>query len=170
MPAGIEGASNRQQASTVERQQYHTTLAPTRYGVGVVMDAATGTVRVPNATDTGASIYGLLVRPYPTTGGVASDPLGTGTVNPASGEANVMKRGYMTVRLYGAVAAVKGGPVNIGLGNAVGPGDVPGGITGTAPAAGIAAVLPGAYFMGPAYTDPNPINAGAAIVEIAYNI
>jgi hypothetical protein len=47
--------------------------------------------------------------------------------------------------------------------------DVSGGVTGSAASATILAI-PNCYFMGPAFTDPNTVNAGASIVEIAYNI
>jgi hypothetical protein len=62
---------------------------------------------------------------------------------------------------------VKGQQVNVSL--TVAASDVSGGVTGSAASATILAI-PNCYFMGPAFTDPNTVNAGASIVEIAYNI
>jgi hypothetical protein len=171
MPAGIAGNANRQQASTIERQVMHATLAPTVYGVMTTMDSATGTVRIPATGDLAATgavngFYGFLVRPYPT--GSSQDALGVSTPMTAAqgGEANILKRGYMTVRLYGVTTAAKGQQVNVSLTAAAS--DVAGGVTTTVAGTNILAV-PNCYFMGPAFADPN--NAGAPnIVEIAYNI
>jgi hypothetical protein len=168
MPAGIAGNTNRQQASTVERQVMSATAPATTYGVFMAMDAPTGTVRLPTAGDTAATIYGLLVRPYPTQSSTDGLNVSTPMTNAQGGEANILKRGYMTVRLYGVTAAVKGGAVQVSLATA--GSDVPGGVTATPVAAGIINV-PNCYFMGPAFTDPNTANTGApSIVEIAYNI
>jgi hypothetical protein len=171
MPAGIAGATNRQQASTVERQVMSAAAPATVYGVMMTMDTATGTVRIPTAGDTLAGptnpLYGFLVRPYPTNS--SQDALGVSTpmTSAQGGEANILKRGYMTVRLYGVATVVKGQQVNVSL--TVAASDVSGGVTGSAASATILAI-PNCYFMGPAFTDPNTVNAGASIVEIAYNI
>lgn len=158
MPAGIPGVANRLHDATIEAQILDAALPPLHYGTGVVMDAATGQIRAPNATDTAASVYGLFVRPYPTQAG--QDPLGTDTP-PVSGVCNILKRGYMTVKLLGATAAVKGAPVHLGIA-ASGGGNIAGGITADAPAAGTIIALTNAYFMGAA--DP------AGNTEIAYNL
>jgi hypothetical protein len=155
MPAGIPGAVNRVGASpTVVAETIDAALPPTQYGTAVMMDAATGTIRVPTTGDT--AFYGMLVRPYPTN--ASQDGLGVNTP-PASGICNIMKSGFMTVLLRGATAAVKNGAVNVWLAAAAG-GQIPGGIT--AVSSGSTAALPGAYFVGPA--DAN------GMTEIGFNI
>lgn len=165
MPTGIPGVVNRIQSAHVEAQLASTAAGtfPTSFGMGLVMDATTGMVRLPVAGDApapGGLAYGLLVRPYPTHGPAQiNEPLGGGTPLP-SGICNVLKRGYMTVLLRGAVAAVRGAPVYVWKAAAAG-GQVPGGITadGTTPASVM--LLPG-YFLGAA--------DASGITEIALNI
>jgi hypothetical protein len=163
MDVGYPGATNRNHDATVEAQLINSTTPPTAYGIGVAMDAATGSIRPPVTADT--AIYGLYVRPWPTQGfgvppGSLNDPLGAATP-PVSGIGNVLKRGYMTVKLQSTAAAVKGAPVQIWTGAAAGP-HVPGGINADAAAAGSNVTLPNSYFMGAA--DAN------GITEIAVNI
>ena len=162
MPAGIPGAVNRVNDATVEAQVLSATNYPTTYGVGLAMDAATGTVRLPAAADT--AIYGLYVRPYPTHS--SQDPLGVSTppTPPVAGAfgtpvANVLRRGYMTVQLMGATPAVKGAQAYVWIAAAAG-GQVPGGITAVN-TAGSSLPLPG-VFMGPADPTGN--------TEVALNI
>lgn len=161
MPAGIAGNTNRQQASTVERQVMSATAPATTYGVFMAMDAPTGTVRLPTAGDTAATIYGLLVRPYPTQSSTDGLNVSTPMTNAQGGEANILKRGYMTVRLMSGTA-VKGGAVGVGL-----PGDA------DTPIGGISALPVGAtiaplgspmttYFTGPA--------DATGMTEIAFNL
>jgi hypothetical protein len=124
-----------------------------------MIDPVVGQVRPPDAAD-GATpaIYGLYVRPYPTN--ASQDPLGVDTP-PTWGEANILKRGYMTVRLMSGTA-VKGGAVGVGL-----PGDA------DTPIGGISALPVGAtiaplgspmttYFTGPA--------DATGMTEIAFNL
>ncbi|MBR7560107.1 hypothetical protein KC218_26515, partial [Mycobacterium tuberculosis] len=66
-------------------------------GYGLFGKIVSGKFVPVGAGDTASSAYGLLVRPYPTTGGAASDPLGTATP-PLGGIGDVMRRGYMTVK------------------------------------------------------------------------
>jgi hypothetical protein len=159
MDVGFMGGPNRAHDSTIEVQQIDPSAPPTAFGVGVVIDATTGGIRLPASGDT--AIYGLYVRPFPTVGGpVSNDPLYTSTP-PTQGQGNVMKRGYMTVQLNGAVAATKDAPVYVWKA-AAGSGQVPGGITadGSVPADVIQ--LPSSYFTGPA--------DAKNMTEIAYNI
>jgi hypothetical protein len=142
----------------VEAQIIMNTQPPTFYGQVLVMEPTTGQVRPPNATDPAApNFYGLYVRPYPTH--ATQDALGVDTP-PTQGEANVLKRGYMVVRLMAGVA-IKGGPVTVGLAGGATP---VGGITGLPVGAGVALLGDPAttYFMGPA--------DATGMCEIAYNI
>jgi hypothetical protein len=159
LPAGIPGTVNRIHDATVLAEILHTTLYPTLYGTVVCMDAATGTIRAPATAD--VVFDGLYSRPYPTQSG--QDPLGTSTPPTAAQQpvGNVLKRGFMSVQLRGASAAAKGQQANVWTGAPAG-GQVPGGITAVAPAAGSCVVLPGAFFRGPA-------DAGG-FTEIEYNL
>lgn len=159
MPAGIPGGVNRHFHSTIEAQITSTANPPTLYGVPVVIDATTKQVRPLLTTgDTGASIYGFLVRPFPATGN-GIDGLGTGT--PAtSGMCNVLVRGYMSVSLGGATAAAKGGIVYARVAAPAG-GKPLGGIEAAADSTNTV-IVPNAHFMGPADASGN--------VEIAFNI
>jgi hypothetical protein len=164
MPTGFPGALSRVEHATVEAQQINTTTPPTYYGQVVVMDPATGTIRPPATADV-AGFYGLSVRPYPTQGfgvppGSLNDPIGAATPPPA-GTVDVLRRGYMLVKLGGATAAVKNAPVNVWTGASAG-GQTQGNVTAVAPAAGTCVALPNAIFMSGA--DAN------GIVEVAYNI
>ena len=167
MDVGYPGSTNRNHDSTVVREILTPTLAaqPTSYGVMLAMDA-TGVVRVPTAGDTLANFAGFFVRPYPTQGGTLSapvnDPLYVSTPPGPAAEANVLKRGFMTVKLNAASPAVsKGQPVGIFIGTPT-AGNPAGGVTGAAPGATVIAV-PGSYFQGPG-------DVGQSMTEIAYNL
>jgi hypothetical protein len=156
MPAGIPGDINRAFAATVEAAIVSgaTPGKFSNYGLAGVINAADGAFRVVAAGDTVA--YGFLARPFPTNS--SQDALGTST--PAtSGAADVLRRGYMTVKLYGATAAAKGGKAWIRIQNA-GAGQIIGGVEAASDAANT--IDANAVFMGPADSDGN--------VEIAYNI
>lgn len=161
MPAGIPGEPNRAQQFTIEPGSvtpFGTAGAPAAYGVPMVIDATSGNIgnyRTLKSGDT--KVDGLLVRPYPTQS--SQDPLGTSTP-PASGQIDIMKRGYMTVLLSGSGAAAKGAPVYVWTAAASGT-HIVGGFEATDPSTSGFAVT-GAYFMGPADANGN--------VEIAFNI
>lgn len=159
MPAGIPGAVNRMQSANVEAQQLDIVNYPTAYGVPVAIDATTHNMRKIKAADTAASVYGFYVRPFPTTTGAVSDGLGVSTT-PVSGIGNVLKRGYMTIQLNGATAAVKGGTIYVRT--VTGTGTIIGGVEAAADGTNTFALTSNSYFMGPADTNGN--------VEIAFNI
>ena len=157
--AGFPGATNRNHDATVTAEAINSANAPAAYGIGICVDA--NGIRPPTGTDT--SINGLYVRPYPTQGGgpvsgIVNDPLGTSTP-PNAGIGNVLKRGFMTVRLAGGGPVVKGGQVFISTVAATA-----GQVFGTSAAAGASPITLGAqtYFNGPA--DPG------GITEIAFNL
>jgi hypothetical protein len=161
MDVGYPGAVNRTQPATVQAEILNTTTPPLGYGTMLVMDSATGTLRPPTGTDTLAGFAGLYVRPYPRQSNLnINDPLGTATP-PTTGMGDVLKRGYMIVRLNTASpAVVKGQPVGVFIGAAT-AGNPAGGVTGAAPGATVLA-LTNSQFMGPA--DAN------GMTEIAYNL
>ncbi len=159
MPAGIPGAVNRASSANVEAAIVDATLPPASYGLGLVIDGTSHNVRIPKSGDTANSIYGMYVRPYPT-GGSATDGLGTSTPPGAGSIANVLKRGYMTVKLNGATAAAKGGTVFVRI--LTGTGTVIGGIEAAADSTNTVTLPSNWYFTGPADASGN--------VEIAVNI
>lgn len=169
MPAGIPGDVNRAFQATVEPNIISAASPPTQYGLAVALDPANG-IRGIGAGDTAALVYGVLVRPYPLSPSVAANYMGqqplanpaTG-VPPVSGPCDVMKKGYMTVRLYGATAALRGGVVYLRIANA-GAGQIVGGFEAAADAGNTIVVgnQNTTYFRGPADAAGN--------VEIAYNL
>lgn len=158
MDVGYPGAVNRVHDASVQAEMMSTASPPLTYGAMLVMDPATASVRPPTGTDTAAEFAGLFVKPYPRQTNV-NDPLGTFSP-PTSGMCDVLKRGYMTVKLNGASpAVVKGQPVGIFIG-AASANNPAGGVTGAAPGATVLAV--NGTFMGPA--DAN------GMTEVAYNL
>lgn len=151
MPSGIPGDVSRKSHSTIESHNMATPVAA--FGLFVKMDAL-GNLAPLASADTAASVYGLLVRSYPTTS--ATNDLGAAA--PVKGINDVMVRGYMTVKCN-AGTAKKGGVVHVRVGAA----------TTAKPLGGIEAVADGANtiavnarFMHEADAQGN--------VEIAYNI
>lgn len=168
MPSGIPGDVNRSGASPViEPNIIDSSAPPTAYGIPVALDATNG-IRPIITPDAAVNLYGLLVRPYPTNQQTTnsffgSNPLGTAAVPPTSGMCDVLKKGYMTVKLYGATAAVAGGAVYVRTQNA-GAGQVVGGIEAAADGGNTiqAGAANSTYFRGPADSNGN--------VEIAWNL
>lgn len=158
MPAGIAGDVNRGQHSTITPEMitaFGVTGAPTAYGLACKIDATTGKVRMVADPDTTAD--GFLVRPFPTNS--SQDALGTSTPI-ADGVCDLMRRGFMTVKLGGAAAAVKGGAVYV-WSSASATTHVQGQVEAADPTTD-GFILAGAYFVGPA--DAN------GITEIGFNI
>ncbi|NSX05083.1 structural cement protein Gp24 [Cupriavidus gilardii] len=156
MPSGIPGDISRQSQATVEPQIFDPALPFPGYGLfgklaaGKFVPVASG--------DTAAVIYGLLVRPYPTTGGAGSEPLGTATP-PTKGVCDVLRRGYMTVKNNAGTPAL-GGTVYVRVAAAA-DGKPIGGIEAAADGTNTVAVT-GAIFM-----DGGDANGN---VEISFNI
>jgi len=153
IPAGIPGAVNRTGQSTIEAQVFDAAFPVLLYGVPVKI--VSGLVRPIASGDAASLVYGFLARPYPANS--SQDGLGVG-VPVVSAIADVMRRGYMTVKLNNVTAATKNGAVYVRNANA-GAGTPIGGLEAGATDT---VLIPGAYFMGPADADGN--------VEIAYNI
>ena len=168
MPAGIPGAVNRVGGGgklDIEAQFMDPPNPITAYGLAGPIDAGSGDFRAMAGGDTYA--YGFLVRPFPTQATSASAysgqlPLGTNNAPPApppGAVVDVLRSGYMTVLLYGAVAAAKGGQVYVR--NAAADGTHPlGGVEASADGGNAIAIH--ATFTGPADANGN--------VEIAFNI
>lgn len=158
MPAGIPGGINRAEVATVEAQQLDTTNYPTSYGVPVAIDATSKNLRKIIGGDAAAAVKGFYVRPYPTSNGSSSDGLGTVTP-PTSGVANVLRRGYMTVKNNVGTPA-KGGQVYVRV-TANGGNTIIGGVEATSDSTNTIAPA-GCFFTGAADASGN--------VEIEFNL
>jgi len=156
MPSGIPGDVTRQSQSTIEAQLLNSALPFPGYGLpGKIASGAF----VPIAGgDTAASVYGFLVRPYPTEGANASDPLGTG-VPATSGAANILKRGYINVKVNAGTASL-GSAVYIRVATPSGA-KVIGGIEAASDTTNTIQIT-GAYFTGAADASGN--------AEVAFNL
>jgi hypothetical protein len=162
MPFGVQGDVSRAAIATIESQA----LGASAFGqYGVAGKIVTGKF-VPVTTQNDI-VYGFLVRPFPITGANASDPLGT-SVPPATGVANILRRGYFVaqVQLGGATAALGSG-VFLRYQNPSGTqivGGVEGATSGNNYQLTTTYVLSGAgaYFASP--TDAN------GLAEVAFNI
>lgn len=156
MPSGIPGAISRQSVSTIEPALLDSTNTFSAYGLfGKIVSGKFVPV---GSGDTASVVYGLLVRPYPTQGANASDPLGT-AVPKTSGPCDVLRRGYMTVKLNAGTAALAG-QVYVRVANAA-AGKPIGGIEAASDGSNTIAIN-GATFMSAADASGN--------VEIALNI
>lgn len=161
MPFGVPGDISRPSTATVEAQAFGAT-AFSAYGIPAKI---VNGVAIPIAAQNDI-VYGMLARPFPITGANASDPLGT-SVPPTSGVANLMRRGYMTVKVQlGAASCALGSAVYIRYQNPV-AGQIVGGIEGastgnTYQLSGTYSLGTGAYFTGPADANGN--------AEIAFNL
>lgn len=154
MPSGIPGDISRRENMTIESVPFDSGAPFSAYGLfGKI---ASGKLQPVGAGDAAAAAYGLLVRAYPTQS--AQEPLGTATP-PASGIANVLRRGYMTVKLNSGTAALNG-QVYVRVANPSGA-KVVGGIEAAADSTNTIAIT-NCTFMGAADASGN--------VEIAYNI
>jgi hypothetical protein len=163
MPVGYPGQINRVEQAKIEAQVIMPatgTNVPAALGIGLVVDATTGFMRTPIAGDAITSLYGLIVREYPTQGGQA-DALGSYTL-PIQGAVSIMKSGYMMVLVGGAAAPSKGSPVYWRINGAV-TGKQIGGFEAALDATPANTLLvPNAYWTGAA--------DATGICEIAYDI
>lgn len=163
MSTGVPGTISRAVAeSTIESQLYDTSTPPTRYGIPIKY--VSGKVQPIAADDTVANVVqGLLVRPYPTQG-PSSEPLDIAVPDNARQIADVMKRGYMIVKVNASLPAAvptKDGIVYVRKTDH-GAGEYPiGGIESDADG-GKCEALPGCYFTGAMDAD--------RICEVAYNL
>lgn len=162
MPAGVPGMVSRPDQSTMEAASitpFGTTGAPGAFGLAGQIDATTGDFRVVADPDT--AVYGFLAKPFPAIGGNNASSQGLGqAVPPVEGVVAVLTRGYMSVKLGGSTAAVKGGAVYV-WSSADSGAHVKGQVEAADPSTD-GFVVARSYFMGPADADGN--------VEIGFNI
>jgi hypothetical protein len=169
MPAGIPGNISRQpENATVETQLNDAANPVTAFGLPAVLDSTAFALRPFGSSDTAASIYGFIVRPFPTQGSAtnASNTYGGGTPA-ASGIIDVLKRGYINVQLNGTTQATKNGTVYVRI-SANGANTIVGGVEAAADGSHTVA-LTNAYFTGPADATPTS-GASPSNAEVAFNI
>lgn len=104
MPFGVPGDVTRRDQAAIESHIFGATPF-TAYGLPVKLSS--GKVIPMGAGDATQVPFGFLVRPFPTQGANASDPLGT-SVPPTSGEADVLRRGYIMVKCNVGTPALNG--------------------------------------------------------------
>lgn len=151
LPSGIPGMVTRSGA-TIEPQLLDSSNLPTAYGVPVVLDATSHKLRAVKSGDTVVE-FGILVRPYPFQS--TSTDFGPGGV-PTSGLVDVMRRGYISVKLNGATASFNGGTVYVRVANGTANDPVGGILAAAAGTAGADTVaMTKAFFTGPADADGN---------------
>lgn len=130
MPSGIPGDVTRKSQSVIEA----VILGATAFtAFGVLGKISAGKLVPFGSGDKDGDEYGILVRAYPTTS--SQDPLGTSTP-PTKGAVDVLKRGYITVKVNAGTAAL-GSQVyvriaNAGVGKPIGGIEAVGEVVGTA--------------------------------------
>jgi hypothetical protein len=157
MPSGIPGAVNRASLAKVDAAILDAVNYPTSFAVPVVIDATSTNMRKVMAGDAAANIFGIYVRPFPTSNGSTVDGLGTATP-PNAGIGSVLKSGYIDAKVnYGT--CTKDSPVYVRTvaGAFATIGGFEAGADGTN-----SFVLPNAYWNGTADANGN--------AEIAYNL
>lgn len=169
MPAGIPGNISRQpEAATVETQLNDAGNPVTAFGLPAVMDSTAFALRPFGSSDTAASIYGFVVRPFPTQGSSSNVQNSFGQGTPAvPGPIDVLKRGYINVQLNGTTQSTKNGTVYVRI-SANGANTIVGGVEAAADGSHTVA-LTNAYFTGPADATPTS-GASASNAEVAFNI
>lgn len=150
---GIPGAVSRPDQQHIESQPLDAANVFSQYGLpGKIVNSLFRPISA-----TGEAAYGWLVRPFPTQGPNASDPVGSATP-PTSGVANILRRGYISAKCNAGTPALNSA-VYIRFQNPSGA-QIVGGVEAAAHADTY--VLPGAVFTGTKDANGN--------VEIAFNI
>lgn len=120
MPAGIPGDVNRKLGlATITPEIQNSSTPVTEYGVPVILDA-NGCRPVTSSDTSNDAEAGFSARPFPSSDlnyalvqGTAANPgFGPGTP-PATGEIDVMRKGFIVCRLGGSAAAAKFGSVYV---------------------------------------------------------
>ncbi len=109
MPAGIPGEITRTGRSVVEPNLIDANYPPTTFGSFVKIVG--GLIRTIAASDAASVVYGLLVRPFPTSSTVAGQALAAG-VPSLTDPCSVLRSGYINVKLARGTA-VRGGGVGL---------------------------------------------------------
>lgn len=169
MGAGFVGDVNRVHPASIEPALPDPNTPPTAYGQPVVVVAATNGVRPLVAGDTALTdIYGITVKPYPGQpnsatlfGTLSTQGLGGTLTPPPNQTIDILRSGYIMVKVSGSVAVAKGGAVFVWVA-ASGGSHVQGGFEPVASAGNTIPLPSKCTWNGPA--DAN------GIAEIAFNV
>lgn len=116
MGAGFPGDVNRMHPASILAALANATNPPAVYGGPVLVGADGASVRGIIAADgnTSGAIYGVLSRPYPAqqTSGSPTVAIGSATP-PTSGVIDVLRSGFIMVKLPAGATVVKGGAVYV---------------------------------------------------------
>jgi hypothetical protein len=173
MPAGIPGDISRSHGQATVEPGLMSSAAPfSAYGLPAKLNGSGLYVPFVGA-EAATAFVGLLVRPYPT-GATSSDGLGVGTPPQDGSVGNILKRGYMSVKLNGGATVVKGAQAYVRVANASG-GKPIGGIEGAASgaASAVSAVKASGANTGngtnvPDVTTPVQANAKAGLYTLRF--
>lgn len=147
MPKGIPGSVNRIESATIQTANIYPTLPPTRFGDPVKM-RSDGTVTPIASGDTASLVWGFAVRSYPNQTGVAWPNVGFSTttpgVPPTNGPLDVLRRGFINVKVNGAAQATPSSAVYVRVAN--GTADQPIGGIEAAAGGGDCVLIPGCRF------------------------
>lgn len=143
MASGVPGDISRKQSTLVDSHPLDRVLANAFPGYGLPGKLVAGFFTPIVAGDTAASVFGFLVRPYPTTGLDGAGLLPNANI----GLASIMRNGYMTVKNNAGTPAT-GGAVYVRVATPA-AGKPIGGIEAAADGANTV-VVPRTYFTCPA--------------------
>lgn len=156
LPSGFIGQVTRDDSKTIAPEVIDSATPPTAYGSFVKL--VSGKLQPIASGDAATVVHGILVQPFPVQDSGVTSSLSTAATPPTSGLADVMRRGYIAVKLAQGTAAKKGAVyvrVTADTGKAVGD------IETAADSAKCVAVT-GCYFTGAA--DAN------GVVEVEFNL
>jgi len=103
MNSGIPGNVSRESQASIESGFYDSSYPFPAYGLMGKINSVSGKFDMLQGGEAAYQLYGILVRPYPTTGLNASDPIGSATP-PTSGMCNILRRGYISAKLNNGTA------------------------------------------------------------------
>jgi hypothetical protein len=105
LPSGFAGMITRVDPSDTEPQIIDSTTPPTAFGIPIKM--VNGKIQPLATGDAASVVYGFLVRPFPFQGQNIAPIVGS-TTPPTSGTGDVLRRGYMSVKVNAGTAAFGG--------------------------------------------------------------
>lgn len=153
MGAGFAGTVNRTHPASIQPDAVNATNPPTAFGIPVLADATTNTVRMfiaADASTTAIKAYGLTVRPYPfqqSTSSTAYAGAALGSAAPAVGQPiDDLTDGYILASVVGTAA--KGAQAYVWCAASTGS-HVQGGLEAAA-SSGNTVPLTNVFFNGPA--------------------
>lgn len=149
MPYGFPGSVNRIESATIQAAPVNVALPPLFFGNPVKLLAADGTVTPIANGDTAALVWGFAARTYPNnTNSWPNAGFNTSTPGapPTSGPIDILRRGFIMVKINNVTVAQPGGGVFVRVADPA-PLTPIGGLEAAADG-GDCVVIPGARFTG----------------------